>query len=85
MRKGVYRSAIKDATGWLDSREAPLGEVLWGARQIGQAIGRTQRQAHHLLRNGRIPATKLGVTWVSTRTRLLATFESREGNEGVKA
>jgi len=48
---------------------------VWGATAIGRVVNRSPRQTYHLLETGRLPATKFGSTWASTRRRLLATFE----------
>lgn len=45
---------------------------IWGAAAIGEIIGRSQRQAFHLLESGHLDADKLGNQWVSTPRRLLA-------------
>ena len=44
--------------------------LLWGAAEIGAALGLSARQAWHLLDNGKLPAQKLDGKWVSTRRRL---------------
>jgi hypothetical protein len=47
-------------------------EFLWGAEEIGRAIGRNGRQTHHLLTKGEIKsAKKLGGRWVVSRAALL--------------
>jgi hypothetical protein len=50
---------------------------IWGARDIALAAGIVDkkgkprvRAAYHLLETGRLPATKVGKTWVSTPARL---------------
>jgi hypothetical protein len=49
--------------------------VCWGAGQIGQAIGLTERQAFHLLKLGRIVcAKKVGGKWVASRSALRREF-----------
>jgi hypothetical protein len=47
-----------------------LDRPLWGAKAIGAEIGRSERQAYHLLENGLIPGEKVGKIWVSTPRRL---------------
>lgn len=48
---------------------------LWGARSIGEAINRNERQAYHLLESGKIPcARKVGDKWVARRRSLLRFF-----------
>ena len=47
-------------------------DFVWGADEIGQVIGRSGRQAHHLLTNGQIKsAKKVGGRWVASRAALL--------------
>jgi hypothetical protein len=47
----------------------------WGAEAIGKTIGRTTRQAHHLLSRGEIKcAVRKGGRWVANRARLRAEF-----------
>ncbi len=48
---------------------------VWGARAIGQVIGRTERQAHHLLERGVLKsAQKKGGRWVANRAALIREF-----------
>jgi hypothetical protein len=55
------------------SGESP--EFLWGADQIGAAIGRNGRQAFHLLTHGEIKsAKKVRGRWVANRAALLREF-----------
>ena len=57
------------------SGESPSSELLWGADQIGAAIGRNGRQAFHLLTNGEIKsARKVRGRWVANRGALLREF-----------
>lgn len=50
-------------------------EFIWGAENIGAAIGRNARQAHHLLTQGAIKsAKKIGGRWVALRSALLREF-----------
>ena len=51
----------------LESREQPV----WGARDIGQIIGKKTVEAANLLRLGMLPAKKLGGTWVAFPSALL--------------
>ena len=51
------------------------GEFLWGVANIAPVIGRTERQANHLLTTGRIKcARKIGGVWFANRTALLREF-----------
>ena len=57
------------------SGESPSSEFLWGADEIGAAIGRNGRQAFHLLSNGDIKcARKVRGRWVANRAALLREF-----------
>ena len=57
------------------SDESPSSEFLWGADQIGAAIGRNGRQTHHLLSNGDIKCTrKVRGRWMANRAALLREF-----------
>src|SRR4051812_40979589 len=50
-------------------------DFVWGAREIGETIGRTERQAHHLLTTGQLQsAKKKGGRWVASRAALLREF-----------
>jgi hypothetical protein len=52
-------------------------DIVWGARAIGEAINRSQRQTHYLLEQGLIrSARKVGSTWTATRSGLLEEFGS---------
>jgi hypothetical protein len=57
------------------SDKSPSSEFLWGADEIGAAIGRNGRQAFHLLSSGDIKsARKVRGRWVASRTALLREF-----------
>jgi hypothetical protein len=50
-------------------------DIVWGARAIGEAINRSQRQTHYLLEQGLIrSAQKVGSTWTATRSGLREEF-----------
>jgi hypothetical protein len=51
---------------------------VWGAAAIGRVIGRSERQAYHLLERRLLDATKIGAQWVSTPRRLLTGIAERE-------
>lgn len=53
---------------------AELG-VIWGAKAIADALGRTRRQTFHMLESGALPARKVGGRWAVTRRALQAHFE----------
>jgi hypothetical protein len=53
------------------SLTAPI-DLLWGAGQIGQVIGRTSRAAYHILERGEIKsAKKIAGRWCVSRSALL--------------
>ncbi|TPN45303.1 DNA-binding protein [Mesorhizobium sp. B1-1-9] len=45
---------------------------VWGAKAIGHEIGRTERQAYHMLEAGLLPARKVGDKWVADANQLHA-------------
>jgi len=51
------------------------GDVLIGARAIGEALGLTERQAHYALEKGYIAgAKKFGRKWIARRHFILRPF-----------
>jgi hypothetical protein len=46
-------------------------DVVWGAEGIGEVINRSPRQVFYLLKEERLPAKKIGDSWVASRRRLL--------------
>jgi hypothetical protein len=57
------------------STGAVNGGFVWGCEEIGAEIGRTARQANHLLTTGQIQcAQKKGGRWVCNRAKLRAEF-----------
>lgn len=55
-----------------------MERFIWGARAIGKHIGRSERQALHLLETGKIPAKKVGPQWVGDRSVLDAALSGAE-------
>ena len=49
-------------------------DLLWGCKAIAQFINRTPRQTFHLLAEGKLPAGKIGTTWVASREVLTEFF-----------
>jgi hypothetical protein len=49
-------------------------QLLWGAKNIGRAIGRTARETMYLLESGKLPARKVGRMWCSSRPALRQHF-----------
>jgi hypothetical protein len=62
----------------IGSHEAP--DVLWGAAEIGRAIGKAARATFHLLEAGHLPARKIGGQWCASRRKLL---EALIGDDGA--
>ncbi len=55
--------------------KSAAGEFVWGSAEIGEVIGRTARQTHHMLSRGQIlSAKKKGGRWVCNRAALLREF-----------
>jgi hypothetical protein len=52
-------------------------EILWGARQIGEAINLAPRQTFNLLEHGKLPAKKIGKKWCAFRAELVASLKSK--------
>ena len=57
-----------------------LDTPVWGAAAIGRVIGRSERQAYHLLERTLLDASKVGSLWVSTPRRLLRGISEREAS-----
>jgi hypothetical protein len=57
-----------------------LDRPIWGAREIGKVINRTQSQTFHLLEKKILPGKKIGKLWVST-ARMLLKAVLKEGND----
>ncbi len=45
-------------------------DPIWGAKAIGEEIGRSPRSTFYLLESGAIPARKVGTLWVASRREL---------------
>jgi hypothetical protein len=71
----------------IGSHEAP--DVLWGAAEIGGAIGKAARPTFHLLETGHLPARKIGGRWCASRRKLLEALVGDEprtvGREQARA
>ena len=48
----------------------PKMNVIWGARAIGKAINKNERQAFHLLETRAIPGKKIGGQWTAEENEL---------------
>ena len=51
-------------------------DLVWGIKAIADEIGKTPRQAFHLVDTGAIPAAKIGGRIVASRTRLREHFRA---------
>ena len=51
-------------------------DLVWGIKAIADEIGKTPRQAFHLVDTGAIPAAKIGGRIVARRTRLREHFRA---------
>jgi hypothetical protein len=49
-------------------------DLVWGVEAIAAVIGRTPRQAYHLLASGHLPARQVGNRWVAERGKLVEFF-----------
>jgi hypothetical protein len=47
-------------------------DLLWGAQAIADYLGKNYRQTIYLLTTKRIPAQKIGATWVACRPKIRA-------------
>lgn len=53
-------------------------DLMIGLREIGEEIGRTPRQAQHLIHTGEIPAFRLGGKWAAFRSTVRRCFERKQ-------
>ncbi|MFI0847330.1 DNA-binding protein [Mesorhizobium sp. IMUNJ 23232] len=56
-------------------------DLVWGAKAIGVAINRNERQTFHMLEAGRLPARKVAGRWVGSRKKLLAHVTGDNGED----
>lgn len=49
-------------------------DLIWGAGEIGKAIGRSTRSTFDMLDKGELPAKKVNGRWVIERGKLIAFF-----------
>jgi hypothetical protein len=63
--------------GTKDLATEPLrDDLIWGIRGIAEEIGKSERQAFHLVDTGQIPAAKVGGRIVASRARLREHFRA---------
>lgn len=53
-----------------DFSQEDAPKYVWGVKAIAGVIQRTERQTRHLIRAGKIPAQKVGKTYLSTEAAL---------------
>jgi hypothetical protein len=53
-------------------KPGPAPALVWGARAIGEVIGRSEKQVSYLLERRLLPVRKVGKQWVADRDALLA-------------
>lgn len=51
-------------------------DLIWGAKAIGECIGRSERQTFYLLESGQLPARRVGNKWVASRAALYRSLVS---------
>lgn len=59
-----------------DNKDAsPFLDLIWGVSEIAALIGRTERQAYHMIQSGHLPMVKqVGERYVASRQKLIAFF-----------
>ena len=72
----ILRNAIMLAShNFMEANMTEKLRIVWGARAIGEVIGRTERQTHYLLEQGAIRAArKIGSQWCTSVPGLRAQF-----------
>ena len=60
-------------------------DFLWGCKAIAAFIDRTPRQTFHLLEAKKLPAGKVGATWVGSKSVLTKHFHRIARGEGFDA
>lgn len=54
-------------------------DLIWGLAEIGELIGRTYPQVHHMVRTGKLPPVRqVGHRYVTSRKALIAFFNGEE-------
>lgn len=79
---GTTSNPITDMTMDTNTLSVPAGattnaanlDLVWGAADIAQMIGKTRNATFHLLSQGMLPARKIGNQWVASRSALQAFF-----------
>ena len=55
-----------------------FADLLWGAQAIADFIGKNYRQTVYLLSTKRLPAQKIGATWIAQRSKNCARLLDEE-------
>ena len=66
-------------------QETAANDLIAGAAAIGTYIGKTQRQAEHLIEKREIPVFKLGGIWHMRKSRFAAHLEKLEATTAQAA
>jgi len=56
-------------------------DLIWGVSALARELGKTERQAFHLVETKQIPVGKIGGRIVASRAKLRAHFEAIVGGE----
>ena len=59
-----------------------FADLLWGAQAIADFIGKNYRQTVYLLSTNKLPAQKIGATWIGNRARLRACLLGESSDTG---
>jgi hypothetical protein len=59
------------------TEDALAKDLLWGVKAIADDIGRSERQAYHMLATGQLPAKQVGGRWLASREKLRRHLLSR--------
>jgi hypothetical protein len=66
---GVSMTA-RSSSAHVEEHLVDIDKPIWGIVDIASAINKTPKATAHLLRQGRVPATKNGKLWISSLRRL---------------
>jgi Helix-turn-helix domain len=60
-------------------------DLLWGVRAIAGELGIDRRRVYHMLQHGHLPASKIGLRWVASRSALRARFNHSVAQQAGRA
>jgi hypothetical protein len=66
------------------SDNSDLADLLWGAQAIADYIGKSYRQTVYLLSTKKLPAQKIGSTWIGHRAKLRARLLGEASDQGAQ-